>query len=161
MKKLLVATALLTASTFTFAAGGHGPSGCGLGSNIIMKDADEWHEHVMAAITNGSSGNQTFGMTSGTLGCADANGPLKADIQQYIDGNLDQLASDTAKGEGDSLAALADLMSIQNADRALFNQRLQANFDKLFQSDGTTSGDTGAALAAIMSADKTLAKYVG
>ncbi|MDF1644635.1 MAG: DUF3015 family protein [Pseudomonadales bacterium] len=160
MKKLIVATALVTASTFTFAAGGHGPSGCGLGSNIIMKDADEWHEHVLAATTNGTSGNQTFGMTSGTLGCADAGGPLSTDIQQYIDGNLDQLAADTARGEGDSLAALADLMDIENADRTLFNQSLQANFDKLFQSENTTSGEAAEVLSAIMSADKTLSKYV-
>lgn len=160
MKKLIVATALVTASSFTFAAGGHGPSGCGLGSNIIMKDADEWHEHVLAATTNGTSGNQTFGMTSGTLGCQDAGGPLSADIQRYIDGNLDQLAADTARGKGDSLAALADLMDIETADRALFNQSLQANFDQLFQSENTTSGDAAEVLSAIMSADKTLAKYV-
>ena len=126
-----------------------------------MKDADEWHEHVMAATTNGTSGNQTLGMTFGTLGCEDAGGPLKADIQQYIDGNLDQLAADTAKGQGQSLTALADLMKIEGADRALFNQSLQANFDKLFQSETTTSGDTAEALSAIMSADNTLAKYVG
>lgn len=160
MKKVIVATALISASAFTYAAGGHGPAGCGLGTAVILKDANEWHEHVLAATTNGTSGNQTFGMTSGTLGCEDAGGPLKADIQRYIDGNLDQLASDTARGEGDSLAALADLMNIESADRALFNQRLQANFDQLFQSENATSGDMAEVLSAIMNADKTLAKYV-
>ena len=97
---------LLTAysSTMTFAAS---PAGCGLGTAVVFKDANEWHEHVLAATTNGTSGNQTFGMTSGTLGCEAANGPL-AGVQAFMDNNMDQLEMDFAIGQGETLAALAD-----------------------------------------------------
>ncbi|MGZ7153809.1 DUF3015 family protein, partial [Streptococcus pyogenes] len=73
MKKLLASALLLTASSVTLA----GPAGCGLGSTYVFPDANQWWQHVLAATTNGTSGNQTFGMTSGTLGCEAANGPLK------------------------------------------------------------------------------------
>lgn len=159
MKKLIVGIALTAASTVAF-SGTHGPAGCGLGSTVIFKDANEWHEHVLAATTNGTSGNQTFGMTSGTLGCEDAGGPLAADAQEYMDENLDQIAADTATGNGDSLAALADLIGITESERAHFNNALQANFDSIFKSDSVTSGDALNAIAAVMRSDDILAKYV-
>lgn len=159
MKKIITGIVLAAASTISL-AGTHGPAGCGLGSTVIFKDANEWHEHVLAATTNGTSGNQTFGMTSGTLGCQDAGGPLAADAQQFMDENLDQLAADTAMGTGDSLAALADLIGVSESDRPHFNNTLQANFDSIFESDTLTSGDALDALVAVMSADDALAKYV-
>ncbi len=67
MKKLIAAAALISASSFAMAD--NGPAGCGLGTAVVFPDANEWHEHVLAATTNGTSGNQTFVMTSGTLGC--------------------------------------------------------------------------------------------
>lgn len=159
MKKIIASLALATVSTISI-AGTNGPAGCGLGSAVIFKDANEWHEFVLAATTNGTSGNQTFGMTSGTLGCEDAGGPLAADAQQFMDENLDQLASDTAMGSGDSLAALADLIGITESDRAHFDNTLQANFDSIFKSDALTSGEALNAMVDVMKSDLVLAKYV-
>jgi len=133
MKKLIAGAILLTSSSMAFAAGNHGPAGCGLGSSVLFPDASKWYEHVMAATTNGTSGNQTFGMTSGTLGCQDANGPL-ADGLAFIDNNMDQLAMDAAKGEGESLAALAEVMGIESQDTVAFNHAVQSNFDSIFKS---------------------------
>jgi hypothetical protein len=43
-------------------------TGCGLGT-IIFEGQKGIAPQVLAVTTNGTSGNQTFGITSGTLGC--------------------------------------------------------------------------------------------
>ena len=159
MKKLIAGAILLTSSSMAFAAGNHGPAGCGLGSAVLFPDASEWYEHVLAATTNGTSGNQTFGMTSGTLGCADANGPLQLG-QAFMDDNMDQLALDAAKGQGESLAALAEVMGIEGQDTVAFNRAVQSNFDSIFNADAT-SGAAYEAVKAAMTQEASLQKYLG
>jgi hypothetical protein len=161
MKKLLIAAVIASAPLTAMAAGGHGPAGCGLGTEVVFKNANQWWQHVLAATTNGTSGNQTFGMTSGTLGCADAAGPLASGVDMFIDQNLDQLAVETATGEGETLAALSELIGIDAADQSTFNSAVKANFDKLFSSAETTSGDVYSALVEVMAKDAALAKYLG
>lgn len=160
MKKLILGAFILSAPFTAMAAGGHGPAGCGLGTEVIFKNADEWHEHVLAATTNGIA-SQTFAMTSGTLGCEDANGPLKVQVSLFIDKNLDQLAQDTAIGEGETLAALSELVGVAKEDAATFNAALKASFDQIFMSEATTSGDAYQALVSVMSQNEALAKYLG
>jgi len=158
MKKFISAAILASASTVAF-AGSHGPAGCGLGTAVVFPDATEVHEHVLAATTNGTSGNQTLGMTSGTLGCDDANGPLKAAAtQQFMDENMDQLAADIATGQGESLSALAEVMGVEAQDRAAFASTLQASFDSIFAEDGTAASAVEAINAALTSTDM-LQKY--
>ncbi|MCG8614101.1 MAG: DUF3015 domain-containing protein [Pseudomonadales bacterium] len=161
MKKIIAASALLMGSSYLMAAGGHGPAGCGLGTAVVFKNPTQWHEHVLAATTNGTSGNQTFGMTSGTLGCKDANGPLAGGPSIYFDKNMDQIAADSAQGEGESLEVLAALIGIEQADQAAFNQMMQNNFDSIFASSNVTSGIALEQLAVLMSTDVTLKKYLG
>ncbi len=161
MKKTILGMLLVSASAGAMAAGNHGPAGCGLGTHVIFKDANEWHEHVLAATTNGTSGNQTFGMTSGTLGCQDANGPLSAGVDRFLDENLEQVASDSARGEGEMLDALAELIGVEAEDESAFRAAMQRHFDVIFPSAETTSGDSYQAIVAIMSSDERLAKYVG
>lgn len=163
MKKLLLGAFIVSAPfmmTTATAAGGHGPAGCGLGTAVIFKDANEWHEHVLAATTNGTSGNQTFGMTSGTLGCQDAGGPLAAGVDLFLDNNMEQLAADTATGQGETLAALSELVGINAADTSAFNAVLKANFDQIFASSEVTSGQAYDALVSVMKQDIVLSKYV-
>ena len=156
MKKLMLATVLLAGSSYVMA----GPAGCGLGTEVVFKDANEWHEHVMAATTNGTSGNQTFGMTSGTLGCEAANGPLASNATLYFEKNMQQIASDASRGEGESLAVLAALLGVESADRSAFNQLIQANFDSIFTAEDTLSAEAVAALAKALKADSAMSKYV-
>lgn len=113
----------------------------------------------MAATTNGTSGNQTFGMTSGTLGCESANGPLKS-AQVFMDENMDQLAADAATGQGETLAALAEVMGVEAADKAAFNRAMQSNFDAVFSADATSS-TAFEAMTAVMATDAELQKYLG
>ena len=157
MKKVLLGAVLVASPMLAMAH----PAGCGLGTAVIFKSPGSWVEHVLAATTNGTSGNQTFGMTSGTLGCEAAGGPLASRVNGFLDSNLDQLAMDSANGEGESLSALAELIGIQEEDKALFNASVKAHFDELFVSADATSGDVYDSLVDIMSHDVRLAKYLG
>lgn len=156
MKKIIAGVVLASASTMAFA---NGPAGCGLGTAVVFPDANEWYEHVLAATTNGTSGNQTFGMTSGTLGCEAANGPLKL-AQAFMEDNMDQLAADVARGEGETLAALAEVIGVEAQDSAAFNRTMQSNFDNLFSTEAT-SGSAYEAMKAAMASDAALQKYLG
>lgn len=155
MKRIIAGVILASASTFALAD----PAGCGFGSTTVFPDADMWHQHVMAATTNASSGNQTFGMTSGTSGCEDANGPLKS-AQIFMDDNMDQLAADAATGQGETLAALAEMMGVNAQDTIAFNRVMQSNFDAVFNAEAT-SASAFAAMTAAMAKDANLQKYLG
>ncbi len=157
MKKIIAGVVLASASTLAFA--GNDLAGCGLGTAVVFPDANEWHEHVLAATTNGTSGNQTFGMTSGTLGCEGANGPLKL-AQAFMEDNMDQLAADVARGEGETLAALAEVIGVEAQDTAAFNRTMQSNFDSMFSTEAT-SGSAYEAMKAAMASDVALQKYLG
>src|SRR5690554_1969478 len=155
MKKLIAGTVLLSVSAFATA---QGPAGCGLGTAVVFSDANEWYEHVMAATTN-QSATQTASMTSGLLKCGSANGPLKL-AQVFMDENMDQLAAEAAVGQGETLAALAEVMGVEAQDTAAFNRVIQSNFDSMFTTEAT-SGAAFEAMTSAMAADADLQKYLG
>jgi len=137
MKKTLfiaAAATLLTTSTFA-----HDNTGCGLGTQII-KNQDSVLMQVFAATTNGTSGNQTFGITSGTLGCAKPAKFVSNDkANEFVAGNMDALALDISNGQGEALSTLATLLHVSNKDR--FASVLQANFDKIYTSSDVSSAE--------------------
>lgn len=67
MKRILLGSLFAIASANAFAEAPGGP-GCGWG-NMLFKGQRGLASHLVASTTNGSSGNATFGMTSGTNGC--------------------------------------------------------------------------------------------
>lgn len=125
MKKFTV-LALSFAAASSFA---HPNTGCGLGGELIKKQ-DSVVSQVVAVILNGTSGNQTFGISSGTLGCAKPAKLVSLETQEFVAQNMDALAQDMAKGEGEALQTLAKMMNV--ADEAAFASTLQANFDKVY-----------------------------
>lgn len=125
MKKL--ATLVMSFAAVSAFAGPN--TGCGLGNQVIEKQ-DTVVKQVLAATTNGTSGNQTFGISSGTSGCTQPANFVSAETHQFVAQNMDTLAQDIAKGEGEALDTLATLMNA--ADRASFAAKLQANFDKVY-----------------------------
>ena len=155
MKKLIAGAILASSSALSFA---YGPAGCGVGSTVVFPDANEWHEHVLAATTNGTSLN-TVSMTSNLLDCDDANGPLKL-ARIFINDNMDQLALDVAKGEGETLAALAEVIGVEAQDSTAFNHALQSNFDSMFSAEAT-SATAYEAMTDAMASDASLQKYLG
>src|SRR5262245_31192726 len=102
MKRILLATLLATTSMGAFAAA-PGSDGCGWG-NLLFKGGHGVATHVLAATTNGSFGNNTFGMTSGTNGCH-TNGALTYGGKPIVvlGSIMDELSEDMAKGDGEAL----------------------------------------------------------
>ena len=96
--------------------------GCGLGSMLFAGQQGKVVK-VLGATTNGTSGNQTFGITFGTLGC-DGTGTVTAStkVATFIDGNMEQLARDMSRGEGETLDTLADVWGVQAQDKSAFNK---------------------------------------
>lgn len=158
MKKML-AIAALGLLPFTGAMAAQ-DIGCGLGTEL-MKDQKGLIFRVLGATTNGSFGNQTFGITSGTLGCA-KNGVVASDARRsmFAAANVDQLSAEVAAGEGETLATLAALYDVADADRAAFYALAQAHHAELFPNAAVTTGDVLQALETAMAADARLARYI-
>jgi hypothetical protein len=115
--------------------------------------------NVLAATTNGTFGNQTFGMTSGTAGC-DASQPVQRAAVEFLDDNMEKVARDMSTGQGESLGTLANLMGIKAQDHAEFFAVTHENFAKIFSSDKVSSVDVMASLQEVMKQDATLSRYL-
>lgn len=124
MKKLLCAV-MLTGLSFS-AMAAHGPAGCGLGS-VIFEGKSGLVMNALAGITNGIFSNQTFAMSTGTLGCEDAK-TARVSAVSFIENNMVALSSDIARGEGESLDAYLALVNAPQANKA----QLKNNFDAIF-----------------------------
>ncbi|MBL3555612.1 MULTISPECIES: DUF3015 domain-containing protein [Marinobacter] len=152
MKKLIAGALLMGASTLAFAQ-----PGCGVGA-MIWKGQSGIAPHVLAATTNGTFGNQTFGMTTGTLGCQ-TNQSVQS-MAMYMESNIDKVARDMSRGSGENLDTLAVLLGVDETDRDAFRNALQDNFATIFPSSDTTSGEAVDAIVALLEKDETLSKYV-
>ncbi|QQR88624.1 MAG: DUF3015 family protein [Myxococcales bacterium] len=73
---------------FQMTAYAYGAAGCGLGSMLIDSDG---FVQVFAATLNGTSGNQTFGITSGTSNCGDTSPNINS-AKAFIQTNREALA---------------------------------------------------------------------
>src|SRR5690554_1455402 len=156
MKKIITATALAAVMPLTaFAA--PNDAGCGLGSVIFKDQPDTLVSNVLAATTNGTSGNQTFGMTTGTLNCNEQNSLLA--METFINNNLDSLAMDAARGEGETLDTLAAMWGVNEQDKAKFAQTTKDNYSSIFASDSTTATEVLENLNQVISGDSQLAAY--
>lgn len=143
MKRLVVAvtlTGMVLAIASTALAAPYGAGGCGLGS-IIFKD-EPGGVQIFAATTNGTFGNQTFGITTGTLNCGD---PIWAfsnnETKRFVAHNMDALALEIAQGKGETLDAFAELLQVPAENRAEFAALLQENFDQVFTSEKVVMAD--------------------
>ena len=159
MKKVLLATALLGASFSVHAAAPGGP-GCGWG-NLLFEGKSGTGMHLLATVFNGSTGNATFGMSSGTNGC-DTSGALTYSGESLLsmNGVLEEVAQDAATGNGEALTALSVSMGIQTEDRAQFNALMHQNFATIFPRQDVSAGEVMQNITALMQKDQTLAKYV-
>lgn len=116
-------------------------TGCGLGY-MIFKGKDGLVSQTCAVTTNGTFGNQTFGITSGTSECDQYKKFYTSErLNIFVADNMDNLAKDIAQGSGEYLNTLAVLMEVPEGQRADFYSRLQGNFSQIYTSDQVTSID--------------------
>ena len=127
MKKrslLAAAGALLVAGVAM--AGTQNDAGCGLGSLLFKEDQPA--QQIVAATTNGTFGNQTFGITTGTLGCKNSLIKQTKAQENFVKANFRDLSREMAAGGGEYVSSLSSLLGCSDA----------AGFAKFAQSDYST-----------------------
>ena len=119
MKKFLAVALLAGASSMSYA---DPDAGCGLGSALWAGQSGLLPK-VLAATTNGIFGNQTFGISTGTLGCSH-NGTVSSSVRltMFTGSNIEKLARDMSVGQGETLNVMADLMGVQAQDKWVVGQ---------------------------------------
>lgn len=157
IRKEVLAAALFTIGSSSAMAANVGS--CGWGSKVFDGQSGMGPQ-VLAVTTNGTSGNQTFGISSGTSGCTQ-DGTVSSTWQtaMFIDGNKNALARNTAAGQGESLQALAKLIGIETQDKDAFGRLVQENFARIFPSSDVTAAEIQTALREVVAADAQLGKY--
>ena len=133
MKKmiLVVAVVFMMASS-AYAKNVSQNCGCGLGHELIgQKEGLVWN--LLGTFLNGICGNQTFGMTTGTLGC-DTGGKLVMNerMEIFVAENRDGLAQVIAPGNAETLSALAEIAQVSSDNQTRMFSMLQSNFDTIY-----------------------------
>ncbi|MFN7904988.1 MAG: DUF3015 family protein [Pseudobdellovibrionaceae bacterium] len=120
----LTVSALFTSNSF---AREYKDAGCGLGTMVVGKDGNQ----VLAATTNGTSYSQTFGISSGTSNCTDS-GMVKGSkrIPMFIEVNKLALQKEAARGEGEAIAGLANIMGCNSKS---LGSAMKANYAPIFE----------------------------
>lgn len=156
MKKLLFPLVVFLPVTAFAAANNVGS--CGLGSKVFEGQRG-LAPQVLAVTTNSLFGNQTFGITSGTLGCSQDGVVTSAwKTAMFIDGNKSQLARDAASGQGETLDALAALLKIDAQDKAAFVSLTKARHAEIFATVDSAEA-IATQLKAALQSDARLARY--
>lgn len=157
--KMLFATLLAVLPLSAMAAGENNVGSCGWGSKLFQGQRGLLPQ-IGATCTNGTSGNQTFAITSGTSGCTQ-DGLVSSNWKtaMFIDGNKKALARDMSIGSGETLEALAKLMGVSDADKAAFYQAAKNNFARIFPSADVTSEQLLASLKLVLAASSELTQY--
>ena len=158
MKKIIAILSLVAAFP-TLAMAADNVGGCGVGS-MVFKGQKGIAPQVLAVTTNGSTGNQTFGITSGTLGCTQ-DGVVTSNMKtaMFIESNKDQLARDMSVGSGETLAALSHLLGVETQDQVAFNRLAKDNVARIFTTESVATEQVVASLREVLAADATLSRY--
>ena len=115
--------------------------GCGLGK-LAWSDYGRQKSiapQVMMATTNGTFGSQTFGISSGTSGCTN-DGTIMSEHKASIfaAANYESLSQEMARGGGEHLASLAELMGVPEENRREFYTLAQNQYPNLVESGDAT-----------------------
>lgn len=159
MRKLVAVTALAALFPAIAIAQQNNIGSCGWGSKVFDGQSG-LAPQVLGATTNGTFGNQTFGITSGTSGCTQ-DGAVRSTWKtaMFIDGNKETLARDMSVGSGEALDSLAHLLGVEAADRAAFNRIARDNMQRIFPRDNAETEQVVAALREVLMSDAKLARY--
>ncbi|SEM76664.1 DUF3015 domain-containing protein [Nitrosomonas marina] len=156
-KSLVVFTASLFLFPMSAFAAGYGTAGCGLGSMVI--GSERGPEQIFAATTNGTSGSQTFGMTSGTSNCGD-HGLLNLSQEREIFAteNYTSLVKEMARGKGEHLNILASMYHCPAAQHQEFGALTQQKFNEIVPDAETTPDILLSQLETLLGQHRTLSE---
>ena len=158
MKKILIAVVLSTVPAIALAQNTN-IGGCGWGTKLFDGQSGVLPQ-VLAVTTNGTSGNQTFGITTGTSGCTQ-DGVVRSTWKtaMFIDGNKERLARDMSIGNGETLDSLAHLIGVRDQDRAMFNRATQENLSSIFPSESASTEQIVTGLKKVLAENRELSQY--
>ena len=141
MKKILISAAVAAALASSALGAQQTMSGCGLGYMLFGKEnPNNMPMQLAATLFNGTSGNQTFGISSGTSGCnPDGVWASNEELNNFTGQNIEKLAADMARGNGETLDAFADLAGV--ADKPAFFAATQQNFERIYTHENITAGE--------------------
>ncbi len=149
MKKILVVTfALCMAFSSSTLFAGSQNIGIGFGGFLLSGKSGKLFD-ILGATLNGCSGSQTFAISTGTLGYKEGAVIGVNIVDVYVAENMDSLANDIAKGDGEYVDTLAHLMKIQ--DKVSFKDKLHKNFNRIYTSKDVTSKEVVASIKEINS----------
>jgi hypothetical protein len=129
----------------------YGMAGCGLGSIVMGKHGSQ----VFAATTNGTGSNQFFGITFGTSNCVDGSeNEVAGQSDLYIRGNRLAVQMDIARGSGESVAGLSQIMGCKDAQK--FGKAMQKNYNVIFSSEKTVTNEITDSIITVIQNDEEL-----
>lgn len=116
----------------------YGLAGCGLGSVVMGKNGGQ----ISAATTNGTSFNQTFAISAGTLNCLDSqSSEVASRMDQFIIVNHSQVQGDIAKGNGETITALSSYMGCSVSSKEI-GESLKSNYSIIFSKENKANDIT-------------------
>ena len=160
MKKLLALSATLLIVSAPFAQAENTGSGCGLGAEVLEGKSGKGSNIAAALLNNIVIPATTFMTTGGGMMGCDPTQTVKNEeaTEIFVASNMDQLSSEVAKGGGEYLNVLAELMGIADEDRAAFQLVAQQNYDQLFAIDSDAKRVIESMETAMLT-DSNLSKY--
>jgi len=132
-------------------AKGYGPAGCGLGSLVF--EPNSGFTQIFAATTNGTSGSQTFGISSGTSNCDGGSGSAQG-TKVFVATNRGAVARDIARGRGETISSLSQLAGCRDPNAV--GQKLQTSFKVIFPSAAVSDDAVGQSVVNVLKSDTSL-----
>lgn len=110
--------------------------GCGVGTNIF-KGQTGLGPHSTAYTINGTF-SQPSAITTGTSGCTSESMVMNdGERRLFVSANYDELAKQSARGQGDLLVSLAAMSGVNN--NVDFQKLMQAHYQDLFANTSQNS----------------------
>lgn len=159
IRATMIAAALCAAPILAHAAGENNVGSCGWGSKLFEGQSGIFPQ-ALAGITNGTFGNQTFAVSTGSSGCTQ-DGAVSSNWKtaMFIDGNKERLARDMSRGSGESLDTLAKLLGVKEEHKSQFVRATRENFGRIFPSATATTDEIRVGLIQVLSSEKGLSSY--
>ena len=158
-KKLVAVAVVGLFPLASMAAGENNIGSCGWGSKLFDGQRGIAPQ-VLAVTTNGTFGNQTFGISSGTSGCTQ-DGVVKSNWKtaMFIEDNKEKLARDMSIGHGETLEALAKLIGVRDEHKSAFFVATKENFGRIYGAENVTTGQILASLKQVLAQNADLSVY--
>ena len=135
---------------------------CGIGSQLWEGNSSTGAK-LLASTTNFWT-LKVISTTFEIAGCTAKDNLFKSAsrdtrVYEYANTNLDHLAADIARGEGQHLGALARLLDISEVDFRAFHSFTQLHFEELFPYDRVTASEMLISLSDLMANSEHLSAY--